>query len=318
MDVIIVCHTEFGLVKDKEVVADKNAVDGVRKGVPNLIKVVNKYNAKVTFAVMPEVVGYFPKNVNHEVGLHIHPGWQEFQKNGIKFYVGDLYLREHCKQSVNSTVLRDYPYEEQLDMIKTGKDCLEDYFEIEPKSFVAGRWSINNDTVRALIESGITHECSAPAHSKPCHHDWSKLPRLCMPYHPNENNYQERGGLPLLIVPISQMFHAGNVNPEVVPSVGLSWLKACFLEYYKQDMPLFHICLHSPCMTDPYFISAMEDFLKFISKHKNIHFKFASEIEEYDEVNPKTNIFTYLFITNRHIIKTYSKAIRSRIFGETK
>jgi len=92
MDVIIVCHTEFGLVKDKEVVADKNAVDGVRKGVPNLIKVADKYNAKVTFAVMPEVVKYFPKDIKHEIGLHIHPGWQEFQKNGIKFYVGDLYL----------------------------------------------------------------------------------------------------------------------------------------------------------------------------------------------------------------------------------
>jgi hypothetical protein len=318
MDVIIVCHTEFGLVKDKEVVADKNAVDGVRAGVPNLIKVADKYSAKVTFAVMPEVVKYIPETIKHEIGLHIHPGWLEFQKHGIKFYVGDAYLKEHCKQSINSTVLRDYPYKEQLEMIKSGKDCLEDVFGITPKSLVAGRWAINNDTVKALIKAGITHDCSAPAHSKANHYDWSKLPRICMPYRPSEKDYQKKGSLPLLIVPISQMFLAGSVNPEVVSSVGLSWLKACFLEYYKQDMPLFHICLHSPCMTDPYFISAMEDFLKFISKHKNIHFKFASEIEEYDEVNPKTNILPYLFRVNRHIIKTYSKAIRSRIFGETK
>jgi len=318
MDVIIVCHTEFGLVKDKEVVADKNAVDGVRKGVPNLIKVADKYNAKVTFAVMPEVVKYFPKDIKHEIGLHIHPGWQEFQKNGIKFYVGDLYLREHCKQSVDSTVLRDYPYEEQLEMIKTGKEYLEDKFRIEPKSFVAGRWSINNDTVRALIKTGITHECSAPAHSKANHYDWSRLPRICMPYHPSKKDYQEKGNLPLLIVPISQYFPVGNVNPEVVPSVGLSWLKACFLEYYQQNMPLFHICLHSPCMINPYFTSAMDDFLKFISKHKNISFKFASEIDEYGEVNPNTNIFPYLFGVDRHIIKTGLKVIGSRILGETK
>ena len=309
MDVIIVCHTEFGLVKDKEVVADKNAVDGVRKGVPNLIKVADKYNAKVTFAVMPEVVKYFPKDIKHEIGLHIHPGWQEFQKNGIKFYVGDLYLREHCKQSVDSTVLRDYPYEEQLEMIKTGKEYLEDKFGIEPKSFVAGRWSINNDTVRALIKTGITHECSATPHSKPCHHDWSKLPRIYMPYHPSEKDYQEKGDLSLLIVPISQMFHAGNVNPEVASLVGLPWLKACFLEYYKQDLPLFHICLHSPCMTNPYFISAMNDFLKFISRHENINFKFASEIEGYGEVHPKTKIIPYLLGINRNIILTFFKLV---------
>ena len=71
-------------------------------------------------------------------------------------------------------------------------------------------------------------------------------------------------------------------------------------------------------MTDPYFMSAMDDFLKFISKHKNIKFKFASKIKEYDEVNPKMNILPYLFGVNRHIIKTYSKAIMSRISGGTK
>ena len=314
MDIVIVCHTEFGLVKNDEVVPDKNTVDGVRTGVPNLIKVADKYHAKITFAVCPEVVKFFPKNIKHEIGLHIHPGLQEFRKHGIKFYVGDIYLREHCKQSIDSTVLRDYPYKEQLNMIKTGKEYLEDKFGIEPKSFVAGRWSINNDTVKALIKTGITHECSATPHSKPCHHDWSKLPRICMPYHPSEKDYQEKGNLPLLIVPISQYFPVGNVNPEVAPLVGISWLKACFLEYYQQNIPLFHICLHSPCMTDIYFISAMVKFLKFISKYKNITFRFASEIEEYAEINTKTYPLPYLFGVNRNIIKTGLKLIRPNIW----
>ena len=244
MDVIIVCHTEFGLVHNKQVIADKNAAEGVKKGVQNLIKVADKYNAKVTFAVMPEVVKCFPKNINHEIGLHIHSGWGEFQRENIIFHVGDKYLREHCEQSVNSTVLSDYPLKEQLDMIKTGRDYLYDVFSVEPKAFVAGRWSINNDTVKALIKTGISHDCSAVAHSKMCHHNWSKLSRICMPYRPKENDYQEKGDLPLLIVPISQMFLSGNVNPEVVPLVGLSWLKACFIEYYKQKIPVFHICMH--------------------------------------------------------------------------
>ena len=305
MDVIIVCHTEFEYVSDKTLIFSKSHPISVEKGVSNLIKVADKYHAKVTFAVCPEVVKYFPKNIKHEIGLHVHPGRTEWKHIGLDWYAGDSYLREHCRQSINSTVLRDYPYEEQLNMIRTGKEYLEDKFGVDLKTFVAGRWSLNNDTIKALIKTGITHDCSAPAHAKPCHHDWSKLPRICMPYHPNEKDYQERGDLPLLIVPISQAFLNTSVSPENVPKVGLAWLKACFLEYYQQNLPLFHICLHSPCMTDPYFISVMDDFLKFISKHENINFKFAFEIEEYEEVNPKTDILPYLFGINRNIMASF-------------
>jgi len=309
MDIIIVCHTEFGFVRNKKVIADKKAVSGARDGVSNLIGLADKYGAKVTFAVCPEVAEYFPKNIKHEIGLHIHPGWQEFEDSGFKFIVGDKYLRENCKQSSTSTVLRDYSYEEQLEMVKKGKGHLVEKLGVEPKVFVAGRWSLNNDTIKALVENGITHDCSAPAHAKPSHHDWSKLPRICMPYHPGAGDYQKEGDLPLLIVPISQYFPRGNVNPEVSHMVGLPWFKACFLEYYKQGVPLFHICLHSPSMTDDYFISAMDNLLSFISKHKNVNFKFASEIKEYPPRKYKANILPYIFAVNGDIIKTALKKL---------
>ena len=91
MDVIILCHTEFGYVYNKEVIFDKGATDGVKQGVKNLIDVADRYGAKVTFAVCPEVVNYFPQNIKHEIGLHIHPGWVECQYKGFKWYVGVLY-----------------------------------------------------------------------------------------------------------------------------------------------------------------------------------------------------------------------------------
>lgn len=308
MDVIIVCHTEFGFVHNRQVIFDKKVTIGVEEGVKNLAEVTNKYGAKVTFAVMPEVAKYFPREVGHEIGLHIHPGWSKSGiHHGFKWHVGDRYLKESCQQSVNSTVLRDYPYQEQLGMIKTGKDYLTQTLGAEPKVFVAGRWSENNNTVRALVEAGISHDCSAPAHSKAEHYDWSKLPRICMPYHPSETDYQEKGSLPLLIVPISQMLVFGNVNLEVVPSVGLPWLKACFKEYYYQNLPLFSICVHSPSMIEPYFISAINDFLSFIARHENVHFKFVSEIQEYNEVNAKTNPLPYVIGINKEIIKTFLK-----------
>jgi len=306
VDVIIVCHTEFGFVHSRKVIFDKSATAGVEAGVINLINVAGKYGAKVTFAVMPEVTKFFPKDVGHEIGLHIHPGWTESRNHsGFKWHIGDMYLKENCKQSINSVALRDYPYKEQLSLIKIGKEYLQSEFAVEPKVFVSGKWSVNSDTVKALIKLGITHECSA-GRSKSENSDWLKLPRICMPYHPAREDYQGKGGLPLLIVPISQMFRLGNVNPEVVSTVGLPWLKACFSEYYHQKLPLFHICLHSPAMTDEYFIHAMDEFLRFISKH-DVEFKFASETKEYSGVSPKSNILPYLLGINKNLVWAHLK-----------
>lgn len=304
MDVIIVCHTEFGYVKDKIVVFDKNP-RGVEEGVPNLIRVADKYGAQITFAVCPEVVNCLPKGIKHEIGLHVHPGWVESGHKGFKWHIGDLYLRQYCELSLNSALLRDYPYEEQLILIKTGKEYLERKLGIEPKVFLAGKWSENNDTIKALIAAGFTHDCSPVPHAKLPHFDWSKLPRICMPYHPAEEDYQKEGSLPLLIVPTSQMFPRGEANPEFIPMSGLAWLKACFREYYWQNLPLFHIPVHSPAMTDNYLISAMDNFLGFISKHRNIEFKSASQVVRYAKVKPKTNILPYLAAINPVILKAF-------------
>jgi hypothetical protein len=58
-------------------------------------------------------------------------------------------------------------------------------------------------------------------------------------------------------------------------------------------------------MEDDYFISAMDDLIHFISKHKNINFRFVSEIKEYPENNFKTNLLPYIFRVNKNILKTY-------------
>lgn len=313
MNVIIVCHTEFGLVKNQTVIADKRATDGVSKGCLNLIKLADKYKAKLTFALMPETLKLFPNQGNHEIGLHVHPGWQKFCIEGIEFNMGDKYLIENCEQSSKSSILRDYNFKEQLDMIKTGNDYIEDFLKIKPTSFVAGRWSINNDTIKALIKTGFTRDCSATPYHKIIHFDWSELPRICMPYSPDERNYQFKGKLPILIIPISQIFPRGNVNPEIAPFVGSSWIKASFLEYCSYNMPLFHICLHSPSMTDPFFISVMDDLLHFISKKPSAKFSFASEIEADYKEAPFLNISPYLLSINKNIICFSLKTVYQKL-----
>ncbi|MFA5878074.1 MAG: PTS alpha-glucoside transporter subunit IIBC [Candidatus Staskawiczbacteria bacterium] len=304
MDVIIVCHTEFGFVDGKKTIFDKKAIQGVKDGVVNLIKLAKQYGAKITFAVCPETVGFFPRNTGHEIGLHIHPGWEEFENSGYKWHVGDQYLKEHCKQSSVSSALQDHSYPEQFDMIKTGKECLKRALESEAKVFVAGRGSLNNDTIKALIQNGFTHDCSAIANKKLPYFDWSKLPRICMPYHPSQEDYQEKGDLPILIVPASQTIFRMAIAPESIPICGFSWFKVCFSEYYRQNVPVFHIFTHSPAMVDSYCLSVMDNFLSFISEYDNINFKFVSEINEYPVGNFKTDFLPYLFAPNKEIVKT--------------
>lgn len=309
MDIIIVCHTEFGFISKNRMIFDKKAPQGVKDGVPNLVKLAKKYKAKITFTVCPEVVNYFPKNTDQEIGLHIHPGWEVFERIGLKWHVGDIYLKDHCKQSSISTALQDHSYSEQFDMIKTGKEYIKSKLGIDPKVFVAGRGSLNNDTIRALVENGLTHDCSAIASKKLPYFDWSKLPRICMPYHPSSEDYQKKGDSPILIIPASQTILKRPIAPESVPGYGFSWFKVCFSEYYKQGAPLFHIFTHSPAMTDPYYLSVMDNFLSFISKHDNINFRFASEIKEYPARNFKTELLPYLLSPNKEIVKTIIKKL---------
>lgn len=291
MDVIIVCHTEFGFVaNDKAIIFDKKAVRGVKDSVLNLIKLAQKYNAKITFAVCPEVADYFPKNSGHEIALHVHPGWEKFSRKNFKWIVGDSYLKEIFNFGKKSTALKDYSFDEQFSMIKKGKEKLEQKLGIEAKTFLSGRWSENSDTPKVLEKLGFTHDCSA----YPGLPDWKNLPRICMPYKAGD----------VLMLPVSRMFLGGAAMPEDARRLGLAWLKACFKEYYQQKAPFFHIALHSPVMTDPYYILILDKLLSFISDHKNITFKSASEIKEYPARKVSANLFPYLFSVNRELVKT--------------
>jgi peptidoglycan/xylan/chitin deacetylase (PgdA/CDA1 family) len=288
-------------VKGRRLIFCKVAPDGVTGGVEQLASMADRYGAKVTFAVAPEAAGLFPDGIAHEVGLHVHPGAEKLRMGKYRALVGDKYLRERCRTSSTSTVLRDYPYEEQLDMIKVGRERLREVPGVRARTFVAGRWSVNNDTIRALVAEGFTHDCSATPHKKPAHYDWSRLPRICMPYRPGRDDYQRKGDLPLLMVPVSQSLLGASATPELAPLVGLPWLKACFEEYYRQRLPLFHVCLHSPSMTDPYYRDVMDSLLRFIAGH-DVRFRFASEIGDYGAVRPKADVVPYLAGVNRNML----------------
>jgi hypothetical protein len=134
-----------------------------------------------------------------------------------------------------------------------------------------------------------------------------------MPYRPSELDYQTVGDLPIVEVPIAQMIRFGSVNPECALRVGPNWLKACFQEYFSQGLPVFHICLHSPCMIDPYYVRVMDDLLGFIARHPGVRFKGASEILDHGGATAQTLLYPYIQGIGPTVMRTAINAMLYRL-----
>jgi len=119
------------------------------------------FGVKLSFMVMPNV----PEAIagtdfgNNETGLHIHPDDSCLIGKGVG--------RPGCP--------RDYGSEHQKNMISVGKEIAEDMLGVTPRTFVAGRWSANDQTVRALVKLGFTHDASPRFGSVSNCCDWRKL-----------------------------------------------------------------------------------------------------------------------------------------------
>lgn len=119
-------------------------------GIPKIIEICDKYGIKGLFFVdIPEIwdMGYekikevitYIKGKGHDVGVHIHP---------------------HHMPNETRQFLFDYSKEEQFKIIQ---DCTKKYVEITgeyPKSFRAGKYGANRDTLDILSELGYAYDFS--------------------------------------------------------------------------------------------------------------------------------------------------------------
>jgi hypothetical protein len=261
LDVVIVCHTEFGYATN-QVVFDYDYKQGATDGVKNSIQIADKFDAIVSFMIKPEVLGAVSETDfgTHEVGLHIHPNDRFLMTNGV---------------GGNDDNLRGYGFEKQRAMIAAGKAMVQDSLGVIPRTFVAGKWSVGNETVRAMVELGFTHDASGcPKFSSPsC--DWSRLPRICMPYKPSADDYQAPGDVKMIMVPTSKEITTGIISPE--NRIGLTFLRGAIREYVKLNVPLLHMTLHSPALTSPIFRNTFNEMLQLISQF-NVNYRPLSDV----------------------------------------
>jgi len=263
VDVVIVCHVENGYATSRSVIFEKRRREGSIDGVRNAILLSDRVGATISFVIMPEVLEAFDgfDFMNNEIGLHIHPE--------------DLLLMEKGLGGFHRP-LREYGFEEQRSMISVGKQLVIDSLGITPRTFVAGKWSVGNETVRALVELGFTHDASACPQFSGGSCDWTRLPRICMPYRPSRYDYQTTGDMQITMVPVSKEITSGILGPENTAGLGL--LKAALHEYVDLGVPFLHIAFHSPAMISRHYRDVFSRLLRWTSDLGG-NFRRLSEIQ---------------------------------------
>lgn len=120
-------------------------IDGVDYGVPMIMRLLRKYNLRATFFV--DV--YINKSKHRENFIYL---CKSLQKEGH-----DLQLHTHPFEMFDCRRygMREYNLEEQIEIIKRGKDLFYEWFATQPVAHRAGDWAANYDTLKALKANNI-------------------------------------------------------------------------------------------------------------------------------------------------------------------
>ena len=134
------------------------ANDGKEYGIRFLMDLYEKYKIKALFFVdIPEIADHGEEKIvrvmldiaerGHDIGVHVHP--------------------DHMAD-VNRRYLWEYTKEEQYEIIAKCTDFYEKVLKRAPKSFRAGRYGANNDTLEILERLGYLYDMSEFYASRYC------------------------------------------------------------------------------------------------------------------------------------------------------
>lgn len=151
---------------DTEAPIGSNAVDNMiycktkdgEYGIKYLFDLFEEFGIKALFFVdIPEIVDHGSysiqkvmediENAGHDIGVHVHP--------------------DHMLDS-NRRYLWEYTRDEQFEIISRCTDFYEMILGRKPKSFRAGRYGANNDTLDILAQLGYKYDMSLFYSSKYC------------------------------------------------------------------------------------------------------------------------------------------------------
>lgn len=180
----------------------------VLRGIPELLTTIfEKYNAKPTYLLSPEVIANFDcvkvmKSLkNSEIGTHLHGDLIEPCKR-IKRLAGEQTREMQCS----------YPSEIEFQKMKNLTELFHHRFGSFPKSFRAGRFAASSSTINSLEKLGYMVDSSITPgiYWKDPEGVVDFLDAPYQPYFPSRKNLLEHGDSKILEVPLTILSHKFN------------------------------------------------------------------------------------------------------------
>ncbi|MBW2976394.1 polysaccharide deacetylase family protein [Candidatus Woesearchaeota archaeon] len=167
-------------IKNKRISKKKDFL--IKKSVPRIRKLLNKYHIKATFFVLGPDVESFPKlyknliTDGHEIANH-------------------TYCHFHN--------LKDRPLSVIRREIKKNHDVIKDKLKVIPIGFRAPNYSFNEKVLRVLEETKYKYDSSLSPSFYPLAFPlaWLRMPKES--YFPSRKNILRKGGSPVLEIPLS-------------------------------------------------------------------------------------------------------------------
>lgn len=266
--IALFCHVETGTSRDRTIVFHPRHREGIVLALERTVEFADRNGLRMTFAMTPTALHHSETDLSgHEVGLHLHPR--------------DAVLRDAIGRAtkLSTDCLANYSRNDQAVLIRTAKDIFEESEGRSPRTFVAGRWSENDATVDLLSREGLAYDGSPlPGHVSDCA-DWRNLPRLAQPYTPSQGNYQGRGSLRILHIPVFQGLWGHYLTPENIHLLGVSYFVAAMREAKIGGSEVVHVFFHSPMAVDPYFLDEFESVVAYARDRLDAEFVLPSALE---------------------------------------
>lgn len=293
MKIVIFCHVESGTSRSKELIFHPDHEEGVSVAVPRIVEFADEHELPLVFAMTPAALRDSETDLKgYEVGIHLHPQDDVLRRK----LLGEVTLSSDC--------LSGYSPHDQKSLIEAAKRSFEEVQGGSPRTFVAGRWSENTTTVKLLAAADFSFDGSPlPGHVSRCA-DWSRIPRLAQPYRPSSEDYQRRGTMSLLHVPVYQGLWNHYLTPECIHLVGASYFKAAIKEAVVGEADVVHMFFHSAMAVDPTFLSEFESVVSFAQDEPGVRFALPSELGPSEKPSSKPFPPAYFAFMNRRMMKS--------------
>jgi peptidoglycan/xylan/chitin deacetylase (PgdA/CDA1 family) len=248
----------------------------VTEGISRLLDIFDDFKAKPTWFITPDVAQYcgdfFSElAMKHDVGCHVHPEYFNGSIKGMRM----------------EKILPQFSYEKQLKMLHEASDIINQNIGVYPRSFRAGRFAVNMDTLRALESCGFNVDCSMTPFANWRFHGTTLLSCKTFPH------FIHIGSRDILEIPVTIVHPFGLFQAWLRPSFlsGSDMINVMKIGVKSGEDPLvLNMMFHSMELIDPnpYFASAkfienMRPVLEYAHEH---NFSFITMNNLYNRLRP--------------------------------